>query len=188
MIFATKAIGSIRIWLVFILKKSFGNKFTVFDRFETVDTDAIHSQSGEEIMPFRFGPMELIIVLGAAADWEQGHCGSREHPPSYIIEMEIIEVMGLVSVMGIIMAMGVAKVMELVAIILVQIFGVTDIEIVIQLGKFLLQYSNMSVTSFMLDLGGKIYVPLAIYSLRISFCTVPARIFGSTPCFLAVAI
>ena len=60
MIFATKAIGSIRIWLVFILKKSFGNKFTVF---ETVDTDAIHSQSGEEIMPFRFGPMELIIVL-----------------------------------------------------------------------------------------------------------------------------
>ena len=63
MIFATKAIGSIRIWLVIILKNPFGNIFTVFDRIEGVDTDEIHSQSGEEIMPFRFGPMELIIVL-----------------------------------------------------------------------------------------------------------------------------
>ena len=41
----------------------FRTNITVFDRIKGVDTDAIHSQCGEEIMPFRFGPMELIIVL-----------------------------------------------------------------------------------------------------------------------------
>jgi sec-independent protein translocase protein TatA len=44
-------------------RKLFRTNITVFDRIKGVDTDAIHPQCGEEIMPFRFGPMELIIVL-----------------------------------------------------------------------------------------------------------------------------
>ena len=44
---------------------------------------------------------------------------------------------------------------------------------VFQYGIFVSQNSKISVTNFILNLGGYINVPLAIYSLRISFCTVP---------------
>ena len=36
--------------------------------------------------------------------------------------------------------------------------------------------------------GGYIYVPRAMYSLRMSFCIVPSSAAGSAPCFFATAM
>ncbi len=41
----------------------------------------------------------------------------------------------------------------------------------------------MSVTRRMEGPGGNMYVPLATYSFRMSFCTVPCSLSGLTPCF-----
>jgi hypothetical protein len=60
--------------------------------------------------------------------------------------------------------------------------------IVFQCGTSLAQYANRSVIRRMDGLGGKIYVPRAMYSLRMSFCTVPRSLSGSTPCSLPTAI
>ena len=49
-------------------------------------------------------------------------------------------------------------------------------------------YLIISVVSFRLGSGGKMYVPLDKYSLVISFWVVPDNNFLSTPCFSAVAI
>ena len=49
------------------------------------------------------------------------------------------------------------------------------------------QYSTTSVTMRSDARGGKIHVPRATYSLRMSFCTVPAIFRGSTPCRRAAA-
>ena len=45
----------------------------------------------------------------------------------------------------------------------------------------------MSVMSRMDGAGGKMYVPRAMYSLRMSFCTVPESVAGATPCRFATA-
>ena len=50
-------------------------------------------------------------------------------------------------------------------------------------GMFLMQYSMVSAISRMEGLGGKIQVPRATYSFRMSFCTVPRRDSGEAPCF-----
>ena len=46
----------------------------------------------------------------------------------------------------------------------------------------------MSVISRMDGAGGKMYVPRATYSFRMSFCTVPRSFRMSAPCFLATAM
>ena len=60
--------------------------------------------------------------------------------------------------------------------------------IVFQLGTSVLQKANRSVIRRIEALGGKIYVPRAMYSLRMSFCTVPRSLFGATPWRLPTAM
>jgi len=43
------------------------------------------------------------------------------------------------------------------------------------------QYAKTSVTRRIEGPGGKTYVPRAMYSLRMSFCVVPASVDGLTP-------
>ena len=50
------------------------------------------------------------------------------------------------------------------------------------------QNSNRSVIIFILGVGGYIYVPLAIYSFKISFCIVPVNFDLFIPCFSAATI
>ncbi len=50
-------------------------------------------------------------------------------------------------------------------------------------GICVMQYSIVSAISRMEGLGGKIQVPRATYSFRMSFCTVPRRASGGAPCF-----
>src|SRR4030042_3009871 len=52
-------------------------------------------------------------------------------------------------------------------------------------GISLLQYSTRSPTSLIEGSGGKIQVPRAMYSFKISFWIVPRSFLGSTPCFFA---
>ncbi len=59
---------------------------------------------------------------------------------------------------------------------------------VFHLGMLLLQNSKMSVIRRIDGLGGNMYVPLAMYSLRMSFCIVPERALIGTPCFSATAM
>ena len=56
-----------------------------------------------------------------------------------------------------------------------------------QPGSSASQYANMSIATRREGRGGKMYVPRAAYSLRMSFCTVPASLRGSTPCRFATA-
>ncbi|MCG3135717.1 MAG: hypothetical protein HMLKMBBP_03450 [Planctomycetes bacterium] len=49
------------------------------------------------------------------------------------------------------------------------------------------QYFIMSVMIRRLGSGGKMYSFCAMYSFRMSFCTVPRRSFGDTPCDSAAA-
>ena len=59
---------------------------------------------------------------------------------------------------------------------------------VFHFGMFLEQKSKMSVMRRIDGLGGKIYVPRAMYSLRMSFWIVPESAFIGTPCFSATAM
>ena len=59
---------------------------------------------------------------------------------------------------------------------------------VFHLGTLAEQYSKMLVMSLMDGLGGNMYVPLAAYSLRMSFWMVPLSLSGLTPCFSATTI
>jgi hypothetical protein len=54
-------------------------------------------------------------------------------------------------------------------------------------GTWRRQYSYMSTMSRIDGRGGKMYVPRARYSLMMSFCVVPWRRAGSTPCSSASA-
>ena len=54
-------------------------------------------------------------------------------------------------------------------------------EIVFQRGRWSLQYPKTSVTSRRDGPGGKMYVPRAMNSLRMSFCTVPESAAAGTP-------
>jgi hypothetical protein len=49
------------------------------------------------------------------------------------------------------------------------------------------QKAKMSVTMRSDGRGGKMYVPRATYSLRMSFCTVPVSALAATPCRFAAA-
>ena len=53
---------------------------------------------------------------------------------------------------------------------------------VFHFGILVEQYSNISVISLIEGVGGNTYVPLAMYSLRMSFCIVPDILFIGTPC------
>lgn len=59
---------------------------------------------------------------------------------------------------------------------------------VFQLDMFWLQYSKMSVIIRIEGLGGKMYMPLATYSFRTSFWTVPPSMAEFTSCFCATAM
>ena len=61
-------------------------------------------------------------------------------------------------------------------------------EMVFHFGTFWEQNSKVFVIRRMEGAGGKMYVPLAAYSLRISFWIVPLRAEAGTPCFSAAAI
>jgi hypothetical protein len=54
-------------------------------------------------------------------------------------------------------------------------------------GAWLAHHWKISVISRRLGRGGKMYVPRATYSLRMSFWIVPSRPAGATPCFSATA-
>src|SRR5450759_1286352 len=58
---------------------------------------------------------------------------------------------------------------------------------VFQRGSSFEQNSKMSVTSRIDGRGGKMYVPRAMYSLRMSFWVVPLTWERETPCFSAAA-
>ena len=60
---------------------------------------------------------------------------------------------------------------------------VPDTLIALNRGISRLQYSTRSPTSLIDGSGGKIQVPRAMYSFRMSFWIVPRSFFGSTPCF-----
>src|SRR6202165_480979 len=60
-------------------------------------------------------------------------------------------------------------------------------EIVLYFGTFSAQYLKMSVISRIEGRGGKMYSFWAMYSLRMSFCSVPEIFFQSAPCFSATA-
>src|ERR1043165_149832 len=58
-------------------------------------------------------------------------------------------------------------------------------EIVLYFGTFSAQKRKMSVISRIEGRGGKMYSFWAMYSLRMSFCSVPLIFFQSAPCFSA---
>jgi hypothetical protein len=58
---------------------------------------------------------------------------------------------------------------------------------VLYFGTFSAQNLNVSVISRMEGRGGKMYSFCAMYSLRMSFCSVPEIFFQSAPCFSATA-
>ena len=58
---------------------------------------------------------------------------------------------------------------------------------VFQFGNERPQYANRSVTRRIDGWGGKMYVPRAAYSFRMSFCTVPVIFSGGHPCFSATS-
>ena len=58
---------------------------------------------------------------------------------------------------------------------------------VFHFGISLRQYANVSATSRSDGFGGKMYVPRAMYSLRMSFWMVPFRAVLSTPCSCATS-
>src|ERR1700724_1151806 len=60
-------------------------------------------------------------------------------------------------------------------------------EIGLKRGTCCVEYSITSVTKRMEGRGGKINSFCAMYSLRMSFCRVPERVFQGTPCFSATA-
>ena len=62
---------------------------------------------------------------------------------------------------------------------------VPETEIALNRGISLLQNSTQSPTSLIDGAGGKIQVPRAMNSLRISFWIVPRSFLVSTPCFRA---
>ena len=60
--------------------------------------------------------------------------------------------------------------------------------IVFHCGTLSEQYLNTSVISRSDGFGGKMYVPRAMYSFRMSFCTVPPSFSAGTPCFFPTAM
>src|SRR5438046_7992284 len=60
-------------------------------------------------------------------------------------------------------------------------------EIGLYLGTFSAQKRNVSVINRIDGRGGKMYSFCAMYSLRMSFCSVPEIFFQSAPCFSATA-
>ena len=62
-----------------------------------------------------------------------------------------------------------------------------EIEIVFHFGTSLAQNANWSVTSLIEGRGGKMYSFCAMYSLRMSFWSVPPTFDQGVPCFSATA-
>src|SRR5256712_11872005 len=60
-------------------------------------------------------------------------------------------------------------------------------EMVLYFGTFSAQNLKMSVIRRIEGRGGKMYSFWAVYSLRMSFCSVPEIFFQSAPCFSATA-
>src|ERR1700680_1397952 len=60
-------------------------------------------------------------------------------------------------------------------------------EIGLKRGTWCVEYSITSVTKRIEGRGGNINSFCAMYSLRMSFCRVPERLFQVTPCFSATA-
>src|SRR2546428_12754798 len=60
-------------------------------------------------------------------------------------------------------------------------------EMVLYFGTFSAQNLKMSVIRRIEGRGGKMYSFWAMYSLRMSFCSVPEIFFQSAPCFSATA-
>src|ERR1039457_2470214 len=58
---------------------------------------------------------------------------------------------------------------------------------VLKRGTWLVEYSITSVTRRIDGRGGKMYSFCAMYSFRMSFCSVPETFDQSTPCFSATA-
>ena len=58
----------------------------------------------------------------------------------------------------------------------------------VPLGDVVAAEFKMSVIRRIDGLGGNMYVPLAMYSLRMSFCIVPESALIGTPCFSATAM